>query len=375
MIYHYGVRPSEVYDNSSDPYDEHNLALTEPYGEEFISAKEEELDRWEKVVNQQYEEWSEKLTDGLIWETEPPVANHLNVDFGDKIRLVGYELVPETVRAGQDMTIKLVFKCLKEMPESTSLFVHLDNNGKFKNADHIPGRGTWPMEKWEKGQYVIDEHDVHIPGTWPGGKAKLYVGFWDKKSKRRFTIGQTEAEVESNRVLVTDFKVKSAPQGTGLTLKQRRAKIAAWLPEKAPAMEKSVSAVFGGRVELAGLNPTRMDVQLAGTVEMTYLFNALKDIPSNWKLTVKLIRRGGGEVNGDHAPIGGLYPPGDWQEGEFVVDRHNIHIDMHRTKVGTYDALLGFTAGGRPVKVETDMETDSRHRVNLGTVTIVRGKN
>ena len=140
-------------------------------------------------------------------------------------------------------------------------------------------------------------------------------------------------------------------------------------------MEKQVKAVFGNRVELAGLNPTRMDVQLAGTVEMTYLFKALQDIPSNWKLTVKLVRKGGAEINGDHVPIGGLYPPGDWQVGEYVVDRHTIHIDMHRTRPGTYDAWLGFTAGNRPVEVETDMEADSRHRVKLGEVTIARGQN
>jgi lipoteichoic acid synthase len=375
LIYHFGVRPSEVYDNSSDPYDEHNLAFTGSFGEDFISVREEEIDRWEKVVNQQYDEWGEKLTEGVVWEQEPPIANRLEANFGDKIRLVGYEVIPKSVRAGQDLTIKLVFQCLKSIPESTALFVHLDNKGKFMNADHVPGRGSWPMDKWEEGQYIVDEHEVHIPGTWPGGKAKLYVGFWDRKTKGRLRIGETEAEVESNRVLVTNFKVKGATQSTGLTLRQRRQKIASWLPQEAPTMESPLKAVFGDRVELAGLNPTRMDVQLAGTVEMTYLFKALKEIPSNWKLTVKLVRKGGGEVNGDHVPIGGLYPPVDWQEGEFVVDRHTIHIDMHRTRTGTYDAWLGFTAGGRPVSVETDMETDSHHRVHLGEVTIVRGQN
>ena len=222
LIYHFGARPSEVYDNDHDPFDEHNLALTGPYDAEFISTKEEELDRWEKVVNQQYMEWGEKLTKGVVWDQEPPIANRLEADFDGKVKLVGYEVVPASVRAGQDMTIKLVFKCLEEMPRSTALFVHLDNKGKFMNADHVPGRGSWPMEKWEEGQYIVDEHEVHVPGTWPGGKAKLYIGFWDKKTKRRFRIRETEAEVESNRILVADFKVKGVPQSTGLTLKQRR---------------------------------------------------------------------------------------------------------------------------------------------------------
>ena len=102
---------------------------------------------------------------------------------------------------------------------------------------------------------------------------------------------------------------------------------------------------------------------------------ALDTIPAGWKLTVRLVSEDGKEVNGDHDPIGGLYPLADWRKGEYVTDRHPIHIDMNRTKTGTYGAWLGFTNNGRPVKVTTDLDTDDRYRVRLGTVTIVRGQN
>jgi hypothetical protein len=106
---------------------------------------------------------------------------------------------------------------------------------------------------------------------------------------------------------------------------------------------------------------------------MTYVFKALARIPANWRLTVELLRDDGVSIKADHVPIGGLYPPKDWREGEYVVDRHRIHIDMHLCKPGTYTAYLGFEAGGRPVPAAGSLATDARGRVALGTVIIARG--
>ena len=78
---------------------------------------------------------------------------------------------------------------------------------------------------------------------------------------------------------------------------------------------------------------------------------ALKEVPGKWRLMVRLIGEDGKVVKGDHVPIGGLYPPGLWRPGEDVVDKHKIHIDMYKTKVGDYRIWMGFRNGSRPVEV------------------------
>ncbi len=370
-IYHYGLRPMEVYDVTDDPFDLNNLAFTGPYQADLLKQKEEAMLRWHRVVNQQYEDWGQKLTEGVVSETEPEVANRVEADFGGKIRLVGCDVTPKTIRAGEDIQVRYVFQSLGELPASTAFFVHFNLAGeKFFNADHVPGRGAWPMEKWEPGKYYVDEHVIHVPGTWKGGEARLLIGFWDKQSKKRLPA-TTEAPVDDHRVEVARVKVKRGLVQTGLTLEERRAKASRWLSFERPAMDSALSATFGGKLELLGINRTRMDVKLAGTVEMTYLFQAVDKLPAGWRLTVKLLQEGGAEVDGDHVPIGGLYPLGDWREGEFVVDRHTIHIDMHRTKPGTYGVWLGIADGRKPVQVQAEgLEVDSLQRVRLGTVTI-----
>jgi hypothetical protein len=119
------------------------------------------------------------------------------------------------------------------------------------------------------------------------------------------------------------------------------------------------------------VNLRRADVKLAGTVEADYVFRALRPIPEGWKLVVSLVRDGDGRtIKGDHEPIGGLYPMKLWREGEYVIDRHSLHIDMYLSKTGSYGLWLGFTAGGRPVDVVGKSPTDVRKRVYLGPVTI-----
>ena len=375
VLYHFGLRPMEVYDNSTDPYDENNLAFTGAFDEKFLEAREKEMLRWMKVVNQQYREWETKLTEGVVTLEEPAIENRVSAKFGDGIELVGYEASHEVVRAGQDVGLKYVFKSLEELPDSVNLFVHVNmRGGKYLNGDHVPGWGGVPVGSWEPGQYITDQHTVHIPGTWPTGEAKVYIGFWDKKTRKRLPVVDAGGDVDDNRVLVATLRVKGDAQ-QGMTISQRRTKISRWVGMKKPKTATKTLARFGNRVQLEGVELTRMDVALAGTVEMTYLFHALDSIPASWKLTVRLIKEDGKEVNGDHDPIGGLYPPADWREGEYITDRHPIHIDMNRTKTGTYGAYLGFTNNGRPVKVTSELPSDDRHRVRLGTVTIVRGEN
>jgi arylsulfatase A-like enzyme len=56
-IYHFGRAPAEVYDNSKDPHDRHNLAGQGPYDAAFIKIRTDELLYWEAVVKMQYLAW------------------------------------------------------------------------------------------------------------------------------------------------------------------------------------------------------------------------------------------------------------------------------------------------------------------------------
>lgn len=375
-IYFYGIQPMEVYDNSKDEFEQTNLALTPPYDQAFLDARRDEMLRWRTASNQQYEVWEKALSQGKVTDQKPFIANKLQARFGKYVELVGYEATPSRATADQDVEIKFVFKCLKEMPSSKKLFVHLNHRSGTKNADHVPVSGTMPLHKWKAGQYITDEHTIRIPGDWATGTLNVHIGFWDTITKKRMVITETDAPINDMRLLAIQIPITKLETTKTLTQSQVREKIKNWISFKKPTgFDRNIGAVFGNAVELTGVTLERTDVKLAGTVEMTYAFRNLSSVPPDWHLTVKLIMDDGkASINGDHVPIGGLYPTKLWREGEYIVDKHKIHIDMYKSKIGTYSIWLGFKDGPHPVTVSGEGEFDSKNRIKLGTVTISKGE-
>jgi len=380
-LFHYGLKQMEVFDADADPFDERNLALSPTYDQAFLDQRKEEMERFAAVVNQQYRQWEKDLSARAVSNEKPEVATPLPARFADSIELVGVDITPAEVEAGGNLNVRYVFKCLDDLSASQKLFVHFVHRSGTVNADHVPGWGAYPLEKWEPGKYLTDEQTIHVPATWTSGDARLMIGFWDTKTGRRLEISGTdeisgtEAKVDDRRLVVGAVHVKGHRPVRAVTTEERRAKAGRFVTRRPVPMEVEGGAVFGDKVELAGLTLSRMDVHLAGTVEMAYLFRAMDDVPSDWKLTVKLIRDDGETIDGDHVPIGGLYPPGDWQTGEYVLDQHKIHIDMHLCKPGSYGVWLGFRSRGAPVPARGPALTiDSSQRVRIGTVEIRAGE-
>ena len=56
-IYHFGQKPTEVFDNRTDPDDARNLAGAPPYGRKFVESREREMIRWSRIVAAHYREW------------------------------------------------------------------------------------------------------------------------------------------------------------------------------------------------------------------------------------------------------------------------------------------------------------------------------
>lgn len=374
VLYHYDLRPMEVYDTDADPQDLQNLAGSDAYGQDFLDRRKQEMLRWAQVVNQQYDAWADRLVADTLTDTPPPTAKKLTARFGDDLEIVGASVSPETARAGQDVHVTTVYRATGRPRGDLRLFMHVLHRDGMLNEDHVPAHEMRPVSEWPVGKYVVDEYTVHVPAAWSTGDARIAVGFWDKKSGKRLAVTGA-SEVDDQRLIVARVAVKGTPKAPPMSAELRRKKAAAWIGSTAPAMQEALDATFGRRVRLAGISRHRLDVNLAGTVEATYLFQGLASVPPTWKLTVKLIPDGRTPdekaiIDGDHDPIGGLYPPADWRPGEYVQDRHKIHIDMHRSKPGTYGLWLGFTENGRPVPVETTLPSDSRQRVRLGTVEI-----
>jgi hypothetical protein len=372
-IYHYDSQPMEVYNDWVDELERDDLAGQDLYGAAFLDSRKKEMLDWKAGIERRYKEWEKGLTVGRVLEASPAIANRVSARFGDAIELVGYDVRPARVEAGGDLRAKYVFKCLQKPPAGTELFVHvLKDKGGYLNADHEPVGGAYPIRQWQPGQYIVDEHSIHVPADWAGERLKIAIGFWNERTKKRAAVSGDGLPVTDDRVVVLDAPVGGGRARESLDPAGVRKKVAPWVSAAPPAFAQPMGDLFGGAIELVGVTLRRTDVKLAGTVEVDYVFRAVKPLAGKWKLVAALVPDDGigRPIKGDHDPIGGLFPPELWRAGEYVVDRHAIHIDMYKSKVGAYGLWLGFEADGKPVPVSGKSPTDGRGRVYVGAVTI-----
>ncbi len=369
-IYHFNQQPMEVYDNSTDELDERDLAGKDEYGSEFLYAKKEEMLDWRLQTLARYRAWENAISAGKILEEKPEVGRKLEARFGDAIELVGFDVKPERARPGQDLAVRYVFHSLKKTSRDIAFFVHVIKPDGILNADHVPVGGSHPVPNWRPGQYIIDEHDIHIPANWPGGPAKIGIGFWDKKTGKRLAVSGDKLEVRDNRLVIATIPVVGAGARVGLDADAIRSKVAKWIRTEVPPFDQPGGATFGGMIELTGVTLKRTDVKQAGTAEMEYVFKALADIPKGVSLRVSLVEDNGEVIVADHDPINGLLPPDLWRVGEYVIDQHLIHIDKGDCKPGTYSVWLGFQKGREWLAATGDGRIDELGRVYLGEIII-----
>jgi arylsulfatase A-like enzyme len=121
---------------------------------------------------------AEKMARGVTppGVTPPRPTHAVEAMLGDKIQVRGYDVSPEVVAPGGDVTVTTHFTARKPLAERWRLFFHLEGPGGFRNMDHVPVEGLMPLERWRPGQGIRDTWRIGLPPAAPPGTYTLYIG-------------------------------------------------------------------------------------------------------------------------------------------------------------------------------------------------------
>lgn len=114
-----------------------------------------------------------------VSEVAPSPSHPLEIDFGGKVALLGYDLSRETWTPGETLSVTWYWRASEEVGKDTSLTTHLRDprSGRVLQQD---GNGTlrwlYGPSHWRPGQYVRDVQELHLPEDWGVGSVELYVG-------------------------------------------------------------------------------------------------------------------------------------------------------------------------------------------------------
>jgi mannosyltransferase len=137
----------------------------------------------------------------------PPIQHRLSANLGDQVELLGYDLTPDELRAGEAMHLTLYWRALDEMEVSYTVFVHLldGENRIWGQRDSVPDNGTLPTTGWVKGEVIADKYKFTVKPDAPPGEYLIEVGMYDAQNNRRLPVlGSQEPE---DRILLNQIVV------------------------------------------------------------------------------------------------------------------------------------------------------------------------
>ena len=140
----------------------------------------------------------------------PPIQHPLEVNLGDKVKLLGYDLDATELKASGTLALTLYWKALAEMDTSYTVFIHLlDAEAKiWGQRDSLPGNGALPTTGWLPGEVIVDQYKVPIQPDVPLGQYIIEIGMYQAETGQRLAIINQKRQVVDDRVLLEEVTVQ-----------------------------------------------------------------------------------------------------------------------------------------------------------------------
>lgn len=154
-----------------------------------------------------------------VLEVAPGDMKKIEVNFEDKVHIIGYKVEPELARPGQEVRITYYWRCEDKVDDGWQLFTHVHDpvSDKLDNLDDVGpirekknNKQVMGPDRWEKGKIYVDEQSYRIPDWVKGPELEFMIGVWKNDARLRVKAGPQDGD---NRAIVAKVK-------TGLTVEE-----------------------------------------------------------------------------------------------------------------------------------------------------------
>lgn len=279
-------------------------------------------------------------------QVEQTIHNRLDWQFGDVVTLLGYDVSPAAVRAGEDVTVTFYWQPLRTVSHNYTVFVHLfgADNDLVGARDTYPGLGRDPTMLWTPEEIIVDA--IPIPTDLDASAPILLdieAGLYDLEADERLPIQDAAGNPIGYPILGT-VKLLGDQQPLGQPT-------------------YLLGAEFEEGLVLEGYDLSATALDPGSVLTLTLYWAPTGPLAVNYTTFVHLVDKAGQIVGqGDGPPLGGRYPTTAWGAGERFADSYEIFLpaDMvpggHALLVGLYDPRtyerLLLVGGGDHLKLE-----------------------
>ncbi len=146
-----------------------------------------------------------------ILSERPRPSHELDIQFENKVRLIGYDLEPSTITPGQPFTITWYWQVDRRLGGGWLEFTHLaDAAGSDRLNQDMNGaiRERYPAGRWRPHEFIRDPQTITLPSDWGSDRVVFYLGFWHEEHRLQVTSGPNDGD---NRARAASVPVLGAP--------------------------------------------------------------------------------------------------------------------------------------------------------------------
>ncbi len=194
-----GLRPAWIAAGLYDFATQERPAATDAQGQEVVFP----------ILTKLQSSWTAsdwQPFDGL----RTPPGNPLDVNFGNQVRLLGFDADNLAPRAGEDWGFTLYWQATGEMDRDYTVFAHLvDERGALVGqTDGLPLSGFYPSSRWRPDELLNDSHLLPIGESLPAGSYRVLVGLYDATTGQRLSVLDGAGQIADNFALLATLHIQ-----------------------------------------------------------------------------------------------------------------------------------------------------------------------
>jgi 4-amino-4-deoxy-L-arabinose transferase-like glycosyltransferase len=150
----------------------------------------------------------------LTTEDLADVENPVDINFGDKIKLVGYELNGEEWHPGDDLVVTMYWEALEDLDDDYWLLFRLVHRRGYDLTfkDGCPSAGRYTTDHWRKGDVIPSVHRLRIPEDAVDANYRLTLSMHPFDSEEWLPVLNEEGQVTGDIVILTLIPVVAGDQ-------------------------------------------------------------------------------------------------------------------------------------------------------------------
>jgi 4-amino-4-deoxy-L-arabinose transferase-like glycosyltransferase len=139
----------------------------------------------------------------------PPIATELDAQFGENIRLLGYDLDTAEAHPNGQINLTLYWQAINTPTDGYTVFNHLvgpdgQTHGQF---DSPPVNDAWLTQTWLPGEIIIDRRVIPVNPDAPPGSYEINIGLYTAFDLIRLPVWLNGQPQPGDQLLLTNMQI------------------------------------------------------------------------------------------------------------------------------------------------------------------------